>query len=676
MNSILALTISLICSNISGPALNAGAIFNNRINKAESTSIANSDVYWDLYYAFKDKYLENNPSYKDFNPYMICPNYGKTILDENLSKNDLLLIRPSGNDLYLYTWMNTSDNPDFALTSIYPTVSSNTAFDEEKGYYAQDAFKFKEAEIVNTYNFIGNKDNWLGKWVIHDYIAASPDIDFYRAYIQEIYIDPILQHEVRYYNAQDLLDMGMDEHRFEEWAEENNYIVTFSGGIWTLTSRDMSLLTATSYYRKFDCGDEITYQYKNTTKEFEYSYTMPDYVEIKTKKAKLMLNAYAMRHCNPQSPFDQNNFKYNPVTYLTGTGSGLENYSHQFSKIYDEAFYCFFDYGDIYIDGVKQDSEKIIEAVERIDFSYNKTTYNHLSTLNRMNGVSFSEINDPASTACYYNTLDISKLSGTGEDFFTIKDIKQSGQKSIDFDYKVEKDVTGYSNLFFSIKKKFSYDGIVKCVGETSSDPDIEPDGNNAGFIQFIKNQRDYDKDGDGINDSVYKFAFLINNDTRDAVWADGYRWNVANFDVQFLSSCHEISDLTILRLKFSFDGKNFFDLAAMDFTTPLDPNTYVTDYGTYYVTYSEIFTNFLSWLDFNKFSLLGFSSILLLVVVGILFIYFLPYIMPILKGIGKGGKSLKDAIKSANKQYKIDRANKKSVKAPKKQKKNFRPEE
>lgn len=680
MSNVLALTISLIVSCVSGPALSAGETFNKQVNSSESTSIANSDVYWDLYFAFKDKYLENNPNVpaNGFNPYMICPNYGKSPIDGNLSTGDLLLVRPYKTDLYLYLWLNTSDNANYAYqSSIYPMISDNMIRDEEQGYYLHDNFKMYEAKFVNE-RYFGETlgANWLGKWVIHNYITDT-SIDTHRANIQSIYLNPEVCYEILYFSAEDLAEMQMDEHFLEEWAEDNNYMVSFSGGIWTLTSRDISLSSSNAFYKQIECGDEMMYQYSNAENVLNYTYTMPNYVEIKNKTAKLKLSGIKTQQYRSDSiPL----FYYDPNNFYEDEGVGLgpfkSEYTLNHAYKYNEIFYCFFDVGDVVINGVKQDQSQVISSMERINYSYNKQTYIHVSSTNRWRGGRCAGPTD-ACTACYTKTLNNVHLSNQYGDYFSDVTTKYSGVRSVDSRYQIEKEELEWSFLLWKDTKKFTLDGIIQCSSGENGEPSIEDkeDGSNDELINFIKNNRDYDSNGDGIKDKTYRWAFLIDNDYREAVWKDGWSNPLVFYDVQYQSTCHDINDVLILRLKFSFDGDKYFDLQAMDFTTPLDPNPDVGDMGAEYITLNEIGQAIVDWFNANKFSLFGFSSILLLVVIGILFLYFFPYIMPILKGIGKGGKSLKDAIKGANKQYKIDRENKKSIKAPKKPKKSFKPE-
>ena len=408
----LFVALAMIFSTVAAPAL---LLANDAIEFARAetaSSIEDSNVWWDLYYMYKDAWLEdwnvNNPDSprNEFNPYYLTPNYGDYRGGD--SKGRLLCMYPYQNDMYIYTWLDTKNITDHewdgSFVNIYGTTNTELT-EDELGYDDSGKIMVYQADLVNTYGKIGDNSNWLGKWVIKDLIDNSDGNDAYRFYVEKLNLDDI---------------------------------------------------------REIAAGDEILYQKTETLNDFIYQYKQPDYIDITAKTGTLMLSGenWESELLGPFFKYDENNVEVR----MLPTSSGQLSRSVSGFNSYYENFYAFFNTGNYVVDGVEYDNP--INSIEEITYSYTTKEYSHVSS-------QFVRFGWSDSSLAFKGLYDKEYLHEDAY-FTNIKKPVASGDnvvKSTD----VTTTRNNFFNIFgFGWETEYSTMGIIDCSGDTNIPGDDE----------------------------------------------------------------------------------------------------------------------------------------------------------------------------------------------------------
>lgn len=271
-----------------GPAIQATA----QESEDTATSIYDSNVWWDLYKLFKDRYLAENPTRTDFNPYYLTPAYGYCHGQHDDAR--LLCAYPYGNDLFLYTWLDTSSVSvaDWAGGTIKINYTNNTNVSADgSGFADEGTWKTDTATLVNADNYSpAARSNWLGKWLLKGVNAVTDPEATYRVKVNSMWL--------------------------------------YGPGIM-----------------RWDCGDDIQYKKTDAFKDLNYYYVQPDYIRITRKKAALWLSP----ETGPNGALPL--IKWDPSCY---PGGSLSANCYQKMK---ERTYCFFNAGETSLDGSFQEAD-------------------------------------------------------------------------------------------------------------------------------------------------------------------------------------------------------------------------------------------------------------------------------------------------------------------------------
>lgn len=562
-----------------------------------ANSIADSNVYWDLYYTNKEKYIANwNSSHPDnqitdFNPFFLTPNYGNYHSGTATAK--LLMIYPYMNDIYLYTWLNTQDIPSdiWDGQSIQVIATNNVNFTESDGYQDTGKFKTYTASLVNTFNKSdASSSNYLAKWVIQDAIDGSTGQDFYRFKVSTMYLTGNYLVNKVYLGIDGNVPRGL-----EATYEALGYEI-----IRERVEDDLKVYaiktTLQNTVGEFECGDEIIYTLNQSYDDFNYHYTQPDHIEIKSKKVGIWLSGINNRSINfgnkdfvPAYEYDSScynpiqipnpNFKNIEDAFIT---TGIQSY-----KSYDENTYCFFDFGESYIDGALAD--EAISKISSIKYSYYKTTYTHVSKQNHISLL--APIEKDYLSGSYKYRYDKQFLNGDAH----FESVSTTGPISATQTSTYNRMVTNFdhNSLIWWFPTVYEYNkvGIVDCSNNTNlpADDDEHPHQYD-GLRDFILRNRGYDSNGDGTNDKQYRWAFLVDEDIRNSEVIESGQVPYINTWWKSKTVCHEVSDTVILSLTVQNDANLSFDLLAMDVNTP----TTFTDI----VTEGHFYTIFPKWMN------------------------------------------------------------------------------
>lgn len=554
----LLVSLMMIFSSVAAPATLLANDSIQAANASVSTSIRESNVWWDLYYMYKDKWLEewnaNNPDSprEEFNPFYLTPNYGDYRGKD--SKGRMLTMYPYQNDIYIYTWFNSSEVTvsEWNGSSLQIYGTTNTLLNEGGTGYDDDGEMVNyEATIVNSYGHTGDRSNWLGKYVIENVIDNSDDNEAYRFYVKSM-----------------------------------------SWGVSPAVGN-------------FDCGDEILYQKTETLNDFIYQYKQPDYIDITAKTGTLMLSGenWESELLGPFFKYDENNVEVR----MLPTSSGQLSRSVSGFNSYDENFYAFFNTGNYVVDGVEYDNP--INSIEEITYSYTTKEYSHVSS-------QFVRFGWSDSSLAFKGLYDKEYLHEDAY-FTNIKKPVASGDNVVK-----STDVTTTRNNFFNIfgfgwETEYSTMGIIDCSGDTN----IPGDDEFNSLKTFVEKNRGFDSDGDGVIDKQYRWAFKVGQMKRTSETIN-YGTAVVTAWGNWKTKAHQIDDITILRVKFINTENHQFDLLAMDVNTPTNVVQVVTGGKMYTVVpkWFQDFVDFLSGVG-NVIGPILIAALVIALVIGLIYI-------------------------------------------------------
>lgn len=559
-----------------------------------ANSITESNVYWDLYYCAKDKYIAEwnsshpNNQITEFNPFFLTPNYGNYHSGTATAK--LLMIYPYMNDIYLYTWLNTQDIPSdiWDGQSIQVIGTNNVNFTESEGYLDTGKFQTYNATLVNTFNKSeGSSSNYLAKWVIKDVIDGSTGQDFYRFKVSTMYLTGNYLVNKVYLGIDGNVPRGL-----EATYEALGYEI-----IRERVEDDLKVYaiktTLQNTVGEFECGDEVVYTLNQSYDDFNYHYTQPDHIEITSKKVGIWLSGINQRHLsfgadpNALLPYEYDSSNYFPFTMPNPNFTAVENFfltvGVDYYKSYDENTYCFFNLGEAYLDGATAD--ETISKISSIKYSYYKTTYTHVS---KQNHISFYPpiLNQEYLSGAYMHRYDNKYLNGDAhfENVSTIGPI--SATQTSTYNHLVSN--FDHNTLIWWFPTMYDYRkvGIIDCSGNTNL-PSGEGNEEYDGLRDFALDNRGYDSDGDGTKDSQYRWAFLVNEDTRTSETIESGSVPYINTWWKSKTICHEVSDTVVLSLTVQNDTNLSFNLLAMDCNTPTTFTEIVTE-GKFYTIWPK----------------------------------------------------------------------------------------
>lgn len=612
-----------------------------------ATSIADSNVYWDLYYTNKDKWLENwNSSHPEtplteFNPFFLTPNCGN--YHGGTDKAKLLMIYPYMDDIYLYTWLNTQDVTvdTWDGTSIQVIGTTNVNFSETTGYLDEGHFQTYNATLVNTFNKSDvSSANYLAKWVIHDAIDGSTGQDFYRFKVSTMYLTGNYTQTKVYLGIDGNVPRGL-----EQTYQDLGYTI-----VRERVGDDLKvyaiLATLANTIGEFECGDEIIYTVNQSYDDFNYHYTQPDHIQITSKKVGIWLsgidrNSIGFGNKDFVSPYEYDSSNYNPIQIPNlnhqGTNDAWITTGIDYYRSYDENTYCFFNLGESYIDNAP--AEEAISKISSIDYSFYKTTYTHVS---KQNHISFlAPVGTDWLSGAYKYRYDNQFLNGDAhfEGVSTVGPITQTQTST--YDHKVTNFDHNTLIWWFPTVYEYRKVGIIDCSGNTNLP---EGDSTYDSLRQFALDNRSYDSNGDGIKDSQYRWAFLVDEDTRTSTTVEAGQVPYVNTWWKSKTVAHEVSDTVILSLVVQNDTNLNFDLLAMDVNTPTTFTEIIT-VGNFYTIFPKWISDTLSAFDqlFTALKIILAVLLVLAVVIGISYII-QPFIA--MRNASKISKSIRKSKK------------------------------
>lgn len=584
-----------------------------------ATSIYDSNVWWDLYKLFKDKYVAANPGRSDFNPYYLTPAYGHYHSEHDDAS--LLCAAPYADDLFLYTWMDSSSVPSSAWdgTTIEVKYTNNTALlPDGSGFDDAGTWQTATATLVSSDNYsAGSHSNWLGKWLIAGVNSVTSGTADYRVKVDSIWLCPGIDYATKIYVCATAdKDGSLFSGKIARLAQDGYSFLDIDGSYYAVEGAE------STDYLEWDCGDDIQYGKSDSLSDLNYLYVQPDYVRIAQKKAAEWLSAETGGHGSGAL------LKWDPGCY---PGGSLSDDCYQNMK---ESTYCFFNAGETLYDGSFEEAD--IEKLESVTYSFTKTNYTHHSSQTVFTG---GQAYDTDSTARVFQGLyDDSCLSGGA--YFSDASTHGSPDLTVKADYSSSTRVQTGSFLGWTWGYDYSALGIVDCRGDTNV-----PSGDEyASLKKFIEDQRSYDSDGDGAADKQYAWAFLADQDSRTASISD-YGTAVVTSWWDNVSACHQIDDVTLLRLKFYDSADKLFDLDAMDVNTPTTEVETVSG-GRGYVVAPEWITAAVSFFQKYEGVLIAVASIVGLGLLIVLGAYAFPLIKPIIDLIAYPFKKAADKRK------------------------------
>lgn len=480
----------------------------------DSSAIASSDVYWDLYSMCRDAWLVNHRDATEFNPYYLTPKYGEVHNDSEVAS--CLGIVPDGSDVYVYMWFDTAstgwdgESPKF-------TYSNDTSVGSD-GYY-NSAAATKTGVLVSKYGKSETgSSNWLAKYKLEGISGTGS--------IKRV---SVLSIEIPTAAGKTTIELSSDT----QWK-----------------------------------GDEVD------SSDFDFYHAQDNYVTISRKKVAMMLEpalngpgapGTGLTHgiytaSKPQEVYNYSDH-YDPNCVVQGVAAESnssfmddvpEEYAGTFSKYYENT-YCFFDFGPYYVNGVEQTIP--IANIESITYSFNRLTYKYQSSNFHRLGINWNKM-VPICYARLYNKPVCEESLRNGAKYYS--ESVAFLEKKIENGNSVRNVVSdGFKFLFWKLNESQSdLDLIVDCTDEDSW-YNQSFDGNKENLANFILNNR-WD----------YPYAFLIDSTERtgengpkdDGGFLTGYDWNTT-------STCHEVQDVVILRIKFRDMQNTSFDLKALDST-------------------------------------------------------------------------------------------------------------
>lgn len=483
----------------------------------DPSGISTSSVWWDIYSMCKDRWLDEHPTYTEFNPYYVTPKYG-SYHSESLIGSALGMV-PSGPDVYVYMWFDTSGYSWNGATATI-TYSSSDEVGEE-GYTVVP--RTATAELVSEYGMDRTgRANWLAKYRFTPSITDS---------------------------------LGEVKHiQLMSFAFE----CPGDGGETETVSIDLS--------------DDLQWTGDISDGEgFDWRLESDNYVDIRRKKVEMILEPDRESPVSPSREVRMDDFN-DSSTFLKDWDMNTFNYAERGEDWYlnlssytrmQETTYCFFEPADYFEDGVRVDYP--INQVTEIVFSFNRMTYQYVSSDITYTWYEFVD-NYPCYSGLYGEPKYDQYLQENGGDaYFTepsyelVEDKVEIGQDEA----YVTRDERKF--LFWEFPEERSrMDAIVDC--ENASGWEDDPD--YATLLEFIQN-----------NKWDYRWAFRVDSTVREAAMhgKESFLWN-RRFRTE--STCHEVTDLAVLRLKFSNVQNEAFDLRALDATDQTEPEPFVPSTG------------------------------------------------------------------------------------------------
>lgn len=507
--SFMALAIP---SAIASPCLAKG-VFAAQEMSPDSSDIAESDVYWDIYSMCADKWMEDHPDSAGFNPYYITPKYGSSHTKSLIGSS--LAVVPSGEDLYLYMWFDTSDY-GWNGASGEVALSTSTAIADSGGY--EVAERTVDAQLVSEYGFDSTGgSNWLGKYRLSGALEGGSG----NKHVE------LLSFSFIY---------------FDQDGEQQTVSIELSEDLqWN--------------------GDQVD------DGGFEYALESDNYVNIRRKKVNMILE--------PDLNSDKEDWEYRSNSSMfadDGSSMADKNCLAEFNidakkatayeRMY-ETTYCFFEPVDYFSDGVR--IEYPINQVTEISFSFNRMTYRYSASGFENDMLDFVDTM-PCYTGLYGKPNYKSPLENGA--YFSDESYEYV-EKAVSINEGVSYVTRDERNFLFWNwpEERSKMDAIVDC-SDTSG---WEDDPDYATLLQFIED-----------NKWDYRWAFLVDQSERNGyeigsekIKYNGWWWRHWNA----YTECHEVTDLAILRLKFSNVANESFDLTALD-TTDNTESVYVPSTG------------------------------------------------------------------------------------------------
>jgi len=569
-----------------------------------ATSIYDSNVWWDLYKMFKAKYLAENPGRSEFNPYYLTPAYGRYHSEHDDAS--LLCAYPYADDLFLYTWLDSSsvDPSDWDGKSIQVRYTNSTALSSDgSGFADGGTWKTATATLVSSDNYSdGSRSNWLGKWLLAGVNSVTSATADYRVKVDSIWLYEGSEYAEKLYVCKDTAAMkALFSAQIAALALAGYSFADIEGGWYAVKG------TAASDVLRWDCGDDIQYAKTDSFKDLNYLYVQPDYIRIAKKLAALWLSGETGNYGSGLIT------KWDPSCYPEGS---LSDGCYRNMK---ENTYCFFNAGETLYDGSFK--EETIEKLQSVTYSYTKTSFTHHSSQTVYTGN--QAYPDAPGGRVFQGLYDDSYLNGDA--YFSDASTYRSPDLTVDAKYVSSTHVQTGSFLGWTWGYDYSAMGIVDCRGDTNV-----PSGDEySGLKDFIVRNRSFDSDGDGAADKQYAWAFLADEDERTSATENfgtavvASWWNNA-------SKCHQVDDVAMLRLKFYDSDGKLFDLAAMDVNTPTTAVTSITG-GKSFVLAPEWLRNAIDFLDRYKGILIAVAALIGFGILIVLGAYAWPFIKPII---------------------------------------------
>lgn len=513
-------TVSAACCAPLGAAAAGVEAAASEAFEPDASAIATSDVYWDIYTMCADAWLANHPGYTEFNPYYVTPNYGNFFGSAHTDSEvaSCIGVVPDGPDAYVYMWFSTKEDLWDGESPRFKYTTSTEIGDD--GYY-EDVEEEAVGELVSENGLESSSgSNWLAK-----------------------------------YRLEGILSEGTGTKR-----------------ISLISVSIPSKAEGYAPLREVDLSEDLQYVGSDAdSSDFDYYHVQDDYVTVFRKKVSMLLEpvdggGYDYYYWWRDDPTDVYSYNgdYDPncvvQSYVSSDGQReeLPGYANAYSK-FNETTYCFFDISDYYVGGELQDLP--VASVDSVMFSYNMLTYKYQSADFVRPWINWKTM--PA--ACYAGLYDkprSEEVFSNGASFF--------GEKTEMVEDKVEtgNDVVNVvresdGGVWSWLSKVLGTDGqetsqmpaIIDCTDEDYWYSN-QFEGELSSFSQFVlANRWDYD------------YAFRVANTVRsgeinkddNSGW--NYRWNS-------VSTCHEVQDLAILRIRFRDLEQTSFDLKALDTTT------------------------------------------------------------------------------------------------------------
>lgn len=332
------------------------------------------------------------------------------------------------------------------------------------------------------------------------------------------------------------------------------------------------------YYFNRTTHDQLVYNYDGG--ELVYNYTEADYIKITSQKLSMILK--------PQSTDISGWFNALMIggLYNLIANSVAGNIGETKVDKYDETFWLHFD--------LDRDIDKILE----VQYSYSLVTFQHLSPYKFSSDYKVYKDAYPGTSQGKEFREEKDNIAITHEMIVANKTIKPEK-------VKYEKEISS-GIPFYKTKISAEYENIV--------------DLNNLDDYSL---DEDY-KEALSSNSFGQRWAFLVHQDERKAEQSN-YAWVFAGSIWKNLTTFHEVSGVTILRLTFLKDGSRH-DLRALSSPSGGLEKVYILDAPTHY--YPTIATDVASVIKsifddiFKGLSIVWPIIIIAIAVVGIILLF------------------------------------------------------